>query len=42
MVGGGKPALQIASRRNFNLVEARRFDMGAVYLRYDIISGSGR
>lgn len=42
MVGGGKPALQISSRRNFNLVETRRFDTGAVYLRYDIPSTSGR
>jgi dihydrofolate reductase len=42
MVGGGKPALRISSRRNFNLVETHRFDTGAVYMRYDILSGSGR
>ena len=42
MVGGGKPALRISSRRNFTLVDPRRFDTGAVYLRYDILSGAGR
>jgi len=42
MVGGGKPALQISSRRDFTLVETRSFDTGAVYLRYDIFSGSRR
>lgn len=42
MVGGGKPALRPSSRRNLNLVETRRFDTGAVYLRYDVLSGSGR
>lgn len=42
IVGGGKPAIRTSSRRDFSLVETRRFDTGAVYLRYRILSGSGR
>lgn len=37
IVGGGKPALQTSSRRNFNLIETRRFDTGAIYLRYEVL-----
>jgi dihydrofolate reductase len=40
IVGGGKPALKTSLRRNFNLLETRRFDTGAVYLRYRVPSDS--
>ena len=40
IVGGGKPALRTSSRRNFSLIETRQFDTGAVYLRYDMRTGS--
>ncbi len=36
IVGGGKPALRSASRRNFELLETQRFGTGVVYLRYRV------
>ena len=36
IVGGGKPAFRTASRRNFELLESRRFDTGVVHLRYRV------
>jgi len=36
LVGGGKPAFRGAFRRNLELLETRRFDTGAVHLRYRI------
>ena len=38
IVGGGKPALQAASRRNLELLETRPFDTGVVQLRYRVLS----
>jgi dihydrofolate reductase len=40
IVGGGKPAFKTPLRRNFSLIESRRFDTGSVYLRYEIPSAS--
>jgi dihydrofolate reductase len=34
IVGGGKPALRTASRRDLELVEMRRFSTGAIHLHY--------
>lgn len=39
VVGGGKPAFHTTSRRNFELLETRRFDTGAVHLRYRVPGG---
>jgi len=36
IVGGGKPAFQVASRLNLELLETRRFGNGVVYLRYRV------
>ena len=36
-VGRGKPAFKPSLRRNLNLIETRRFETGAVYLRYNIL-----
>ena len=38
IVGGGKSAFKTSLRRNFSLIESRRFDTGSVYLRYHIPS----
>ncbi|MEI9938128.1 MAG: dihydrofolate reductase family protein [Pseudomonadota bacterium] len=40
IVGGGKSAFKGSQRRNFSLIESRRFDAGSVYLRYHIPSDS--
>ena len=40
IVGAGKPALKASLRRNFSLIETRRFDTGSVYLRYHALSDS--
>jgi dihydrofolate reductase len=40
IVGGGKPAFKTSLRRNFSLIESRRFDTGSVYVRYHIPSDS--
>lgn len=40
IVGAGKPAFDASLRRNLSLVETRRFDTGAVYLRYQVLSDS--
>ena len=36
IVGGGKPAFRAALRRNFELLETRRFDTGVIHLHYRI------
>jgi dihydrofolate reductase len=36
IVGGGKPALRTAARRNLELLEMRRFDTGVIHVRYRI------
>jgi dihydrofolate reductase len=36
IVGGGKPALPAALRRNLELLETRRFGTGVIHLRYRI------
>jgi dihydrofolate reductase len=36
IVGGGKPAFRAGLRRNFELLETRRFDTGVVHLRYRV------
>lgn len=36
VVGGGKPALPAAVRRNLELIETRRFDSGVIHARYRI------
>lgn len=36
IVKGGKPAFRVASRRNLELLETRRFDTGVVHLRYRV------
>lgn len=41
VVGGGKPALQSATRRNLELLETRRFDAGALYMRYRTVGDAG-
>jgi dihydrofolate reductase len=40
IVGGGKPALRAALRRNLELLETRRFGTGVIHLRYRILNGS--
>ncbi len=37
VVGGGKPAFKTSLRRNFSLIETRKFDTGSVYLRYRVL-----
>lgn len=34
ILGGGKPAFRAGLRRDFELLETRRFDTGVVYVRY--------
>ena len=36
IVGGGKPAFQLALRRNLELLAMRRFDIGVIHLHYRI------
>ena len=36
IVGGGKPAFRATLRRNFELLETRRFDTGVIHLHYRI------
>ncbi len=36
IVGGGKPAFRAGLRRNFELLETRRFDTGVIHLRYRV------
>jgi dihydrofolate reductase len=36
VVGGGKPAIRPGLRRNLELLESQRFDIGVVYVRYRI------
>ncbi|MDP1792746.1 MAG: dihydrofolate reductase family protein [Acidimicrobiales bacterium] len=36
ILGGGKPGLPRDTRVNLNLIEERRFDNGALYLRYRV------
>ena len=36
IVGGGKPALQTAARRNLELLDTRRFSTGVVHLHYRV------
>jgi dihydrofolate reductase len=38
IVGGGKPAFRSGLRRNFELLETRRFDTGVVHLHYRVSS----
>ncbi len=40
VVGGGKPAFKTSLRRSFSLIETRKFDTGAVYLRYRVLYDS--
>lgn len=40
ILGGGKPALQVGRRRHLELLEQRRFETGAVQLRFGIRGGS--
>ena len=36
VVGGGKPAFRAGLRRKLKLLETRRFDTGAVHVRYRV------
>jgi dihydrofolate reductase len=40
VVGGGKPAFRTGSRHSFELLETRRFDVGAVHLHYRVRGGT--